>query len=155
MQLSTLSPSLLYALLSLNPAAVTTLADLPSTPAPSTAVVPVRQNNYIPPSSPINPKFSHRSLLSYRSFLHRRQQVPTGLVNATVTCRDGEFQNPDDDIASIVCGQYYKCGDGSEAEQVNPDGAGGSEAVAWTATCTDRVGGQANDKASGCVWTER
>jgi hypothetical protein len=152
MQLSTLSPGLLYALLSINPAAVSTLAGLPSTSAPSTAAVPVRQNTYIPPTA--NPTLSRRSSLSHRTFLHRRQVTPTGLVNATVTCRDGEFQNPDDDIAFIVCGQYYKCGDGTEAEQTNPNGAGGTEALAWTATCTDCVGGQPADKASGCVWTE-
>ncbi|KUJ13038.1 uncharacterized protein LY89DRAFT_687922 [Mollisia scopiformis] len=142
MQLSTLTPSLLYALLSLNPAAVNTLAGFSSTSTTSNTT-PLRQDTYIPPATNL---LTHRSLLSHR----RRQELPTGLVNATVTCRDGEFQNPDDDIAAVVCGQYYKCGDGEEAEQVQS----GTGEVVWSAVCEGCVAGQASDKVSGCVWTE-
>lgn len=117
MYLPTLTAPLLYALLSLNPAAVSTLAGIPS-----------------------------RSI--------SRQEAPSltsNLVNATVSCRQGEFQDPDTDIVSIVCGDYYQCAGGDEAELLDPDGEGGEVAV-WTAECFDCKGGQPPDKASGCVY---
>jgi hypothetical protein len=118
MYIPTLTPSLLYALLSINPAAVNTLAGLPSSSVSRQEV-----------TSPIS-----------------------SLVNATVSCRQGEFQDPDLDIASVVCGDYYRCAGGTEAEQFDPDGEGGAVPV-WTAKCLDCAGGQSPDKASGCVYT--
>lgn len=119
MNLPTLSPSLLYALLTINPAAVSTLGTLPS----KAVVARQEVSNPIP-----------------------------SLVNATVSCRQGEFQDPDDDIASVVCGDYYQCAGGTEAEQLDPDGDGGEVAV-WTAECFGCQAEQPPDKASGCVYT--
>jgi hypothetical protein len=121
MIIPTLTGPLLYALLSINPAAVSTLSALPSRSDSSVA----------------------------------RQDVPNptpDLVNATVSCREGEFQDPDSDIQDVVCGDYYECAGGSEAERLDPDGDGGEVAV-WTATCFDCRAGQSPDKASGCVYT--
>lgn len=119
MYLPTLTPPLLYALLSVNPAAVNSLRG-------STA-----------------------------GAVSRRQIAdPTpALVNAVVTCRQGEFQNPDSDIASVVCGDYYRCGGGTEAEQTEAAGQG-IEAVAFTAQCFDCESGQPPERASGCVYTQ-
>lgn len=53
----------------------------------------------------------------------------------------------------MVCGDYYNCAGGAGAERNDPDGDGGEVAV-WTATCFSCEGGQAPDRASGCVYTE-
>lgn len=66
-----------------------------------------------------------------------RQEIPrpaASIVNATVSCREGEFQNPESDIQDVACGDYYECAGGAEAERLGPDGEGGEEAV-WTAEC--------------------
>ncbi|RDW87869.1 hypothetical protein BP5796_03563 [Coleophoma crateriformis] len=120
MYIPPLTAPLLYALLSLNPAAVTSLANLPA------GGTVARQVTSPSPSA--------------------------SLVNATVSCREGEFQDPDLDIVNIVCLDYYQCGGGSEAERLDPDGQGGQIAV-WTAECVDCKADQPPNRASGCVYT--
>lgn len=55
------------------------------------------------------------------------------VTELTVTCRNGIFQNPDEDIAEDVCVAKNKCRGGDIAtEEITDEGE-----LFWTTTCVD------------------